>query len=75
MIELQAIGAVKESEKVLKWEREKGVTKCSGALVLSGLLTLNKSEMRFGNAPLRKAERITMFCSITNSEILRKCYI
>ena len=53
MMEFQAIGAVKESEKVRQLQREKGTTKWSGALVLSGLFILKRSDIRTGRLPFK----------------------
>ena len=75
IIEFHALGAVKEREEIRKLHREKGVIKCSGALVPSGLLKLNKTEMGIGRLPFRNASRMTMFCSTTKSVIFKKLYL
>ena len=53
IIEFQAFGANKDTEEIRKLHREKGTKKCSGALVLSGLFSLNKAEIGIGRSSFR----------------------
>ena len=63
----QALGAVKDNENILKLHRLNGVTKCSTALVLSGLLSANISENVCGRVLFKKASKIIIFCSCIKS--------
>ena len=69
--EFHALGAVKERENAQKLKREKGMKKCSDALVCNGRFLLNSLEINDGRVLFRNASKMTMFCWTTKSGIFK----